>query len=254
MALSFSYDPGDGCKEYSVDLADYCGIAQPGTYEIAALTAVQHELILGPLTLVVEEPKGPDKEVMDQVLLPFLGDSKCAAIRAMQPRYGVFHKWTHGKGCPSPIIKILQEYPTSTYAAYAVHYLFGGAASADPGRQIERIATGTYYGDFYAPYEDPQEEFERTDFTSYYGENAARWRERWGNLVLANHPDFRFADEIRLCLAVDQIALKRYGEAAQSLDRLAKDDKSPMAQKAKEYLGFMKQKGWTSQPAAAAGK
>ena len=61
---------------------------------------------------------------------------------------------------------------------------------------------------------------------------------------MVNHPGFCHADEIRLCLAVDQLALKNFQAAQADLEAIAKDDKAPMAPKAKEYLGLMKQKGW----------
>ena len=247
-------DPNNPCLPLIVDLADLCGLWTPGSYEIAALSREHHDLILGPYSLTIEEPQGLDKEVFQDILTPLTQDA-CKHVRTMNENFGIYSRMTNFHDCPPPMIRILQEYPTSTYAAFVVYDFMKGPSQSDPMNLIEVLESGSYLErSFKAPYENPQDERQRSTFATYWGEHGLRWRERWGNLVLTNHPDFRYADEIRLCLAVDQIALKHYEAAAQALDRLAKDDKSPMAQKAKEYLGFMKQKGWFPASAAASVK
>jgi len=76
------------------------------------------------------------------------------------------------------------------------------------------------------------------------GQQAADWWSKWYDIILKNHPDIWFADELHLKRAVDQAALKNYQAAQAELEAIAKDEKAPMAPKAKEYLGLMKQKGW----------
>jgi hypothetical protein len=147
---------------------------------------------------------------------------------------------------------LLGDFPTSTYAAYAVWHLSGaeGMGRSDPGRIIaDRSKDGA---------RTPLEVINLLEMINVpydiidgkkiggeiHGKVAIAWRAKWFGIVLKAHPDIWFANELKLRTAIDQLTLKNYQAAQAELEAIAKDDEAPMAPKAKEYLGLMKQKGW----------
>ena len=74
------------------------------------------------------------------------------------------------------------------------------------------------------------------------------WWSKWAGIILKNHPDIWFADELRLKLAMNQVALKNYQAAEADFIILSKEAKPYIAEKAALFVEIMKQKGWVSAP------
>jgi hypothetical protein len=147
---------------------------------------------------------------------------------------------------------LIRDFPTSTYAAYAVWHLSGaeGMGRSDPARVIADRSKdwGRTPPEAINLLEGINVPFDVIDGKKVGGEIrgkvAIAWREKWFGIVLKNHPDIWFANELKLRAAIDQLTLKNYQAARADLEAIAKDDKAPMAPKAKEYLGLMNKQGW----------
>jgi hypothetical protein len=140
----------------------------------------------------------------------------------------------------------LGRFPASTYAAYVIHGRMAGfmewGVNTEGGRNIflRSLETGAYFSDSY-----PDETGRSKDGWQWLkGKEAADWWAKWYDIILKNHPDIWFADELRLKRAVDQLALKNYQTGAADLGTLSKQAKPDVAQKAKQLLEAIKQKGW----------
>ena len=140
----------------------------------------------------------------------------------------------------------LFNHPTSTYAAYLVYSRMAGFGTQDPSAYFGSIEGETFNSNSY-----PVEAGDSKDNQQWLkGQEAADWWTKWYDVILKNHPDIWFADEMRLKRAVDRIALKNYSLAEAELDALAKDPNFKYRDKARLCLDLMKQKGWTaSKPA-----
>lgn len=144
--------------------------------------------------------------------------------------------------CPSGYrdlrAELLQKFPTSTYAAYVIYGRLGNFAYADftDSKFIRSIETQSILSNSY-----PTE----AGWIWMKGEMNAAWWEKWVNLILKNHPDIWFADELKLKLAVNEIALKKYESGELALEKLAKEGKPNVAERAKELLKVMEEKGWS---------
>lgn len=138
----------------------------------------------------------------------------------------------------------LSRFPTSTYAAYVVWEMSDakGIAQSEPSMAVRALETGLVL---------------RSDMSLWCpgasakltpgvrnGKEAIDCRAYWYAIVLKNHPDIWFADQIRLRSAIDQLALKNNQAAQADLEAIAKSEISDMAPRAKQYLDLMKQKGW----------
>ena len=136
--------------------------------------------------------------------------------------------------------EFLGRFPTSTYSAYTIYGRMKGTFDVEQDKFMRSLETGAYLSNSY-----PDETGKSKDGWRWLKDKeAADWWAKWYDIILKNHPDIWFADELRLKRAVDQIALKNYQGADAELAALAKDPKSPMQAKAQVVLGLMKQKGW----------
>jgi hypothetical protein len=135
----------------------------------------------------------------------------------------------------------LTRHPTSTYAAYVVYACMAGFAKQDPAVVLGVVHDENSYNSNSYPDDTGKS---KDGWRWLKGKEAVDWWARWYDIILKSHPDIWFADELRLKRAVDQLALKNYQAAQAELELISKDEKAPMAHKAKEYLGLMKQKGW----------
>jgi hypothetical protein len=149
-----------------------------------------------------------------------------------------FHRWAVYHGA-----EILVSFPSSTYAAYVVYEASGakGLMSSDPAYVCQSIAEGSFLSSGSVPDDTGKC---KDGWQSLTMEGVLKWREKWFSIVLKKHPDIWFADELRLKKAVDQIALKNYQAGAADLEQLCASAKPDVAEKARQYLGLIKQKGW----------
>ena len=136
---------------------------------------------------------------------------------------------------------LLTNYPTSTYAAYLVYDRLKGFASADFANPmfLRSLETGLFLSNSY-----PTE----GGWVWMKDEMNAAWWSKWAGIILKNHPDIWFADELRLKLAMNQVALKNYQAAEADFIKLSKEAKPYVAEKAGLFVQIMKQKGWVSAP------
>ncbi len=140
--------------------------------------------------------------------------------------------------------ELLERFPTSKYAAYAIwqHSDAKGLAESQPHKVLKAVETGLIYqSEMVLPCPDVSGKMSPRRCN---GREATACRAYWYAIVLKNHPDIWFADQIRLRSAIDQLALKNTQAAQADLEAIAKSEISGMAPKAKQYLDLMKQNGW----------
>jgi len=136
--------------------------------------------------------------------------------------------------------ELLKRFPTSTYAACAVYGIMHGFMQGDENMFLRSVERGTYLSNSY-----PDDTGKSKDgWRSLQGDAAAAWWSKWINIILTNHPDIWFADQLRLKRAVDQVALKNYQIGAADLETLSKEATPEVAQKAQKMLDMMRTKGW----------
>lgn len=149
------------------------------------------------------------------------------------------------KGYPAcDVSRLLKDFPTSTYAACVVWEMSGakGQAASEPANVVADLRFPlSMQGEISVPWDVIKG---KKIGGPIRGADAIAWREKWFDIILKAHPNVWFADQLKVKRAIDQATLKNYQAAQADLEAIAKDDKSPMAAKAKEYLGLMKQKGW----------
>ena len=190
----------------------------------------------------IEPPKGEDaawlnyvKEIKKSL---YLKDTTRVALNQPLTWWDVLDyavRPPEGKGTTETA---LQKFPTSTYAAYLIYGRLGNFAYADftDSKFIRSIETQSILSN-----SCPTE----AGWIWMKGEMNAAWWEKWVNLILKNHPDIWFADELKLKLAVNEIALKKYESGELALEKLAKEGKPNVAERAKELLKVMEEKGWS---------
>lgn len=138
--------------------------------------------------------------------------------------------------------ELLQKYPTSTYAAYSIYEYIKGFSSNNPSAVMGQME-GAYPIYNVNSYPDDNPENKR-GWIDLRGKTAFEWWSKWIGIILKNHPDIWFADELRLKNAVNLIAMKRYQEAETELSKLEAKDQFQYKGAAKEYLSLMRQEGW----------
>ena len=74
------------------------------------------------------------------------------------------------------------------------------------------------------------------------GEDAVKWREEWFGLVLKNHPDVWFADDLKFKQSCDQLLVNRENAGLCGLETLSTQARPEIAKKAKALVGLLKQK------------
>jgi hypothetical protein len=169
------------------------------------------------VTIDITEPQGVDREAYD-----------------------------HFGGRPMGAAELLREFPTSTYAAYAIwdKSRGKGAAATDPEIIANSLRRNLDSGGRYIPCPpgggcDPAHELDRQTPPV----QAREWSARWIDIVLKAHPDIWFADELRLGLALDEFAAGKPALGASDLQNLAKNARPDIAEKAGQILAFAKQNG-----------
>ncbi len=187
----------------------------------------------------VIEPQGEDRQAYDGWLKPYATGEK-SLMGKYQGRETVLVDGRQECRPVNLLNEILRQYPTSTYAAYVVYDIMRGFGEGDQAVFMNSVETGIYLSNSY-----PGDTGKNMDGWKWLkGKEAADWWSKWIGIILKNHPGIWFADELRLKLAVDQVALKNYQGGAADLEVLSKQAKPDVAQKAQSILDAMKQKGW----------
>ena len=131
------------------------------------------------------------------------------------------------KGSPMHV-ELLDEYPTSEYAAFFIHGYSARLDKADPAKVGSLIARGAYPGSASVP--------DRDGWRSLSSEDVARWQIEWGQRILREHPEFPFRDEIRTSVALAQMSLGNRTEARKTLNEIAKRGSTRAAVWVKAFL------------------
>lgn len=173
------------------------------------------------VTVEVTEPEGIDREAYDA----FDGDPMGSSQR---------HKG---------YADLLRNFPSSTYAAYVIWAKYAkDLAGAETERTVQGLAKPFPLTRVLAPCDAtgaPTGGGEsRLDPTTFF-----RCQDAWMNLVLTNHPNIWFADEIRLKMALNRYRLGDKGGCAASLEDLAEHGQPCVASKAAEFLAAMRAAG-----------
>jgi hypothetical protein len=175
--------------------------------------------------------------------------SEEAIIKVVQPIGIDKEAFEFFKG--SPIAKpgaLLARFPTSTYAAYVIHDKMRAFITSNWRMAANGIEAGRYGSNGFP--DDTGQSKDGWQYLTFDGE--MNWWDKWIGIVLKNHPDIWFADELKLKRAVNLVALGKYAAGAADLHVLACDAKEPVANAAKEFLGIMKEKGWIkAEPSAS---
>ncbi len=177
------------------------------------------------VTIDVTEPEGIDKEAYEA----FGGDPLDASGRFWDT---------------------LRRFPTSTYAAHVVWEQYAqGAASVDAEKEADSIERGP--GHVHGGTEpcDREGRMSSTDNSALSGFSFVQCRDDWLGLVLDNHPNIWFADEMRLRLALDGCLLGDKSGCAAQLRDLAEHARPYVATKAGELLAAMQAKGMLEEKA-----
>ena len=197
------------------------------------------------------ESKGPYYYLENGKLVPFQAwegriESEICQFEVKPPTGIDLEAYNYFKGDPlSKPSELLQKYPTSTYAGYVACPPNQWTSNTAPERILKAIETGSYLSGGSLPDDTGQS---KDGWLYLGGKDLIEWRAKWVGIVLKNHPDIWYADDLKLRLAVDQIALKNYQAAESDLDKLSKEAKLEVAEKAKKYLSLMKDKGWIKVP------
>ena len=146
--------------------------------------------------------------------------------------------------------ELLRRFPTSTYAAYVVWKRWGkvtaGAwkSAEDRDKFLAWLAEDPDQG--YLTWNLPCAEDGRRDGAvtrRLGGRLALACRDRWLDLVLDQHPNIWFADEVRLRLALNRYRLGDKYASVVGLEELAEHGRPDISAKAKALLAAMKAKG-----------
>ncbi len=148
--------------------------------------------------------------------------------------------------------ELLSRFPASIYAAWSIYKRSGaeGLAKSDPLLAVGALASGG--GSMWNVWVPVSKGGDNRGLAPISGKEAAEWRNEWFGIVLKNHPNIWFADDLRLELAVDQITLKNYQAGAAALETLSKGANTRVAAKAKGLLNLCVQKGWIISGSASA--
>jgi hypothetical protein len=135
--------------------------------------------------------------------------------------------------------ELLLKYPTSTYAAYAI-YQSSGARGIMASEPIN-IAKAIDEGAIWYPQSVPDDTGKwKGGWQSLTAENYVKWRDKWFDIVLKNHPDIWFADALRLRKAVEDYSHKRTESLLTDIETLSKTGSPDVAKKAQEILAALK--------------
>lgn len=136
-------------------------------------------------------------------------------------------------------INCLQKFPISTYAAYVIYQSCGakGTMASEPIDIAKAIACG---GLNY-PESVPDDTGQWKDgWQILTAEKYPKWRDKWIDNILKNHPDIWFADALRLRRAVEDYSHKRTESLLTDIETLSKTGNPDVAKKAQEILAALK--------------
>jgi len=140
---------------------------------------------------------------------------------------------------------LLDKYSTSIYAGWALWARIkshGGGFMGEPSNaEPEKYFQCLHNPNCSLLYEEQFAGEKKDEWKILRAEKAAEWRDNKIRIILQYHPDFMYADELRLRLAMDYLALDNYEEASSEFNKLADLSFDSIAiKRAKKYLSLMK--------------
>lgn len=236
--------PGEHLSDVNQDLFLNCPFAdvRPGAYEVRAKLSVaepemsktiwQGEISSDKIRFALISPQGDDKAYVDDLIAYLASGKKKRAPLSTNPLTAS----EITSICAAPVI---EAHSTSIYTAWSVYLRYlGGAAYTNVTKTLRSMETGIYGENNLPDIAGSQ------GTVSASSEQCIKWRSIWINRVLSSHPDFFFADDIRLRRALDNTAMKRYSEAYAELHSLASSPDQAVAKKAQEYIAVFNEKKW----------
>lgn len=217
-----SYTPSSPCLSGPADIADRCFLWKPGAYTVRWL-ARDGSVPIGPITLVIEEPRGVDKEVYEKLLVPRI----TGPLLGQDLLFWVYGNFNRCKDRPPVASTILAEYPSSTYAGYVLARNAVGFSSQplfwldDPNANMLR-----YHHTPGGQMEAPQIDSEKAAMAAY-AKSAGPF--------LDAHPDFVQAPLIRRTYAMCLGLTGHVPEAMAQIQTLAQGQSNEAAE-ARAYL------------------
>lgn len=200
--------PGSRCAEGRGTWFEWAN--QPGTHRVKAkITTFAHK---------VGVPPGAFDGVLESNVLEF---------RIKEP-VGVDAEAIAWAGGSPMKVELLGEFPTSEYAAFFVYGQSRRIDKIDPVETRSLIERGLFPGRNSVPNGD--------GWKSLNNEGYARWLIEWGELVLREHPDFPFRDDIKTSVALAQMSLGEQTPSLEALTDIAEKGSAEVAAWARAFL------------------
>ncbi len=212
-------------------------LCQPGKYRFSLVVDMKPWLgegagwsaISPEADVEVVEPIGEDKAAYDYLLSPL-------SEGPPEPCPAEFAVTTRLRG------ELPQKFPTSTYAAYVIRrFTSEGLSWSSNGAIADSLKNGPAGITRNIPC--PPSISPCVQLSEIGGLQALDWTAAWIDMVLRAHPDIWFADELRLRLALDEIAAGKVSLGASDLENLSASARPDIAEKAGQLLTLVKRKG-----------
>ena len=166
---------------------------QPGTHRLKwVLTSLAHQ---------IEAAAGAFSGTLESNVLEF---------RIKQPIGVDAQAIEWAKGSPMRV-EVLKAFPTSEYAAFYAYSKCGRPHRSQPSKIAAQLHSGMY------PPPGSSLPNDAGEWKSLSSEGVAHWQIDWGSRILHEHPDFPFADELRVSIALAQLRLGQEQKALRTL-------------------------------------
>ncbi len=170
-------------------------------------------------------------------------DSQEVTISIVEPTGVDREAYDRFEGQPMRAPELLREFPTSTYAAYAIRgFTSEGLSRSENAAIADSLKNGAAGISRCIPCPPSVSPCVQPGNLETRGTKALDWTAEWIDLVLKAHSDLWFADELRLRLALDEIASGKSSLGASDLGNLSKTGRPEIAEKAGQLLLLVRQR------------
>ena len=158
--------------------------------------------------------------------------SRAVQIRVLAPEGVDAEAWAHAKASgESPFsVESVKRFPASRYTALAwLRHI--NIEEADPSGVGSLIAKGRFLITNSVPDRKSPE-----GWTSLSGQDLARWRIEHAEQILQQHPRFPYSGQLRLAIAVNEVALGKTDAGRAILTDLARSPETSEGVWARQFL------------------
>lgn len=152
--------------------------------------------------------------------------------RSSDPRYGTHVRDTICGQLGD--LQILKLFPRSIYSSYLLYHSIQQPHKEDPSGLVSLIKSGWY------PHTGAVTDPDAGEWREINTRKAmAQWQIRNSQRILENHPNFPFANELRINIAVSNVVLGKNNLAREELSNLSEKGDSVEARWAVQFLQFL---------------